>query len=84
MKIERPTLPCFKSLLNYFQIWPEFTNKFLIAYENFVSLEHVDFKNFEQSIKYFNDLATKSLESIDEAVLIRNYFLSTCYQIRYI
>jgi hypothetical protein len=67
-KLNTATLSMIKSLFFYLQTWPVFTNTFLIKYENFLTIDHPDQLNFESSIKFFNDLATKSHETIEDIV----------------
>jgi hypothetical protein len=47
LRTEQMTMSNFKSFLLYLQTWPDFTNKFLIAYENFLSVDQLDFENFD-------------------------------------
>lgn len=46
MKIEHPLQLTLKSLLIYAQVLPDLVNKFLIAYENFISIDNDEFKYF--------------------------------------
>ncbi|CAF0721765.1 unnamed protein product [Brachionus calyciflorus] len=64
-KIRHPFKKTFLSYLAYVINFPNIINQFLIAYENFISVENVEFKYFNEIIEYFNDLATKSIERIE-------------------
>ncbi len=67
-KLNTATLSMIKSLFFYLQTWPVLTNIFLIKYENFLTIDHPDQLNYEISIKFFNNLATKSHEIIEDIV----------------
>lgn len=47
MRLDHPVKPSLRSFLIYVNLWPDFVNKFLIAYENFISVDHVEFKFFD-------------------------------------
>lgn len=46
-------LPNLRSFLTHLLIWPDLINKFLIAYENYITFEHPDFKYYD-GINFFN------------------------------
>ena len=49
MSIDHPTTITLRSLLNYVQIWPDIVNKFLIAYQNYIQAENVEYKYFNRN-----------------------------------
>ena len=71
MKIDLPTNLTLKSLLTYVQTWPDIANKFLTLYENHLSLDHSELNLYVQITEYFNELASKSIDSIEDTV---NFF----------
>lgn len=66
MKIDLPTNLTLKSLLTYVQTWPDIANKFLTLYENHLSLDHSELNLYVQITEYFNELASKSIDSIED------------------
>lgn len=47
LKDEYTIQPNLKSLLIHLLVWPDFMNKFLDAYENFLNFDHPDFKYYD-------------------------------------
>lgn len=52
----------------YFLTWPIYTNSFLISNEAFISVDSIDFADYNAAVSYYNDLAAKSSELTDEMV----------------
>jgi hypothetical protein len=52
MSIDHPTTITLRSLLNYVQIWPDIVNKFLIAYQNYIQAESVEYKYFNRNYSF--------------------------------